>query len=60
MKHSPISVYILINNIHLMNQTDTTFVGNNLTDEQKQEVIATHFKSIMETLGLNLQDDSLE
>lgn len=31
-----------------------------LTDEQKIEQIAFHFKEIMETLGLDLSDDSLQ
>lgn len=31
-----------------------------LTDEEKISLIATHFKSIMETLGLDLTDDSLK
>lgn len=30
-----------------------------LTDEQKVDIIEGHFKSIMETLGLDLDDDSL-
>jgi GTP cyclohydrolase I len=30
-----------------------------MTDQQKMDVIATHFQSIMETLGLDLTDDSL-
>jgi GTP cyclohydrolase IA len=30
-----------------------------LTDEQKMTVISRHFRSIMETLGLDLEDDSL-
>ena len=30
-----------------------------MDDQKKMEVIADHFKSIMETLGLDLDDDSL-
>jgi GTP cyclohydrolase I len=31
---------------------------NSYDDEQKMEIIARHFKAIMETLGLDLTDDS--
>jgi GTP cyclohydrolase I len=31
-----------------------------MTDEQKMDLIAGHFKEIMEVLGLDLQDDSLK
>ncbi len=38
----------------------TPMVSNNLTEEQKITKIAGHFREIMQTLGLDLQDDSLE
>lgn len=34
-------------------------LGNNLTNEQKIEIIADRFKDIMEALGLDLDDDSM-
>lgn len=34
--------------------------AHSIGDEEKIEIIARHFASIMETLGLNLQDDSLK
>ena len=37
----------------------TPRVNNKLTDEQKMEKIEHNFKEIMETLGLDLSDDSL-
>jgi GTP cyclohydrolase I len=41
---------------------EKTVTGKNdgaLTDAEKMEIIAGHFKTIMETLGLDLTDDSL-
>lgn len=38
----------------------TPMVKNKLTDEQKIKIISQKFKEIMETLGLDLSDDSLE
>lgn len=37
----------------------TPFVGNSLSEDEKIHKISTHFRGIMETLGLDLQDDSL-
>lgn len=37
----------------------TPFIDNGLTDEQKIEKIALNFRQIMETLGLDLSNDSL-
>ncbi len=37
----------------------TPLVQNGLSEEQKIEKIAAHFQGIMETLGLDLQNDSL-
>ena len=37
----------------------TPMVANDLSDEQKIEKIAKNFREIMETLGLDLEDDSL-
>lgn len=46
---------------HLSTGIETPMMPNafDLTDEQKIEQIAQHFKSIMQTLGLDLSDDSL-
>jgi GTP cyclohydrolase I len=38
----------------------TPMVENNLSDSEKKEIIEAHFKIIMETLGLDLTDDSLK
>jgi len=37
----------------------TPMVKNNLSDEEKISIISGHFRQIMETLGLDLEDDSL-
>ena len=54
-------------NINKMQEIDqqanfpsTPMVKNNLSDNQKLEKIEHHFKEIMETLGLDLEDDSLK
>lgn len=38
---------------------ETPYVNNGLTNENKKAIIEGHFKAIMETLGLDLSDDSL-
>ncbi|MDO9181682.1 MAG: GTP cyclohydrolase I FolE [Bacteriovorax sp.] len=38
----------------------TPMVENNLSDSEKKHIIEEHFKVIMETLGLDLADDSLK
>lgn len=38
----------------------TPWVDNGLTDDQKIEKITHHFRQIMETLGLDLKNDSLQ
>ena len=38
---------------------ETPMIDNGLSNHQKQEIIEKHFKAIMETLGLDLSDDSL-
>jgi GTP cyclohydrolase IA len=47
---------------HLPGSVDTPMVANafDKTDEEKIIIIAEHFKTIMETLGLDLNDDSLK
>lgn len=39
---------------------ETPMVDHNLTPEQQKEKIEKHFRGIMETLGLDLNDDSLQ
>lgn len=43
----------------LNNVRPTPMIKNGYTDEQKVEIISKKFKEIMETLGLDLSDDSL-
>jgi GTP cyclohydrolase I len=38
----------------------TPMVKNHLSDTEKKQIIEAHFKIIMETLGLDLSDDSLK
>jgi GTP cyclohydrolase I len=38
----------------------TPMIKNSLTDSEKKQTIEEHFKIIMETLGLDLSDDSLK
>lgn len=40
--------------------TPTPMIKNNLSDTEKKQIIEEHFKKIMETLGLDLSDDSLK
>ena len=40
--------------------TPTPMVENHLTDAEKKQTIEAHFKIIMETMGLDLSDDSLK
>jgi GTP cyclohydrolase I len=42
------------------NITPTPMVENNLSDIEKKQIIEAHFKVIMETMGLDLSDDSLK
>ena len=51
-----------IGDAHLMTSVETPMRSDafELSDDQKKEVIAKHFTSIMETLGLDLNDDSLK
>lgn len=44
----------------LSNVRPSPVVKNNLTDEQKIEKLAAHFREIMTVLGLDLEDDSLK
>ncbi|MBA3680078.1 MAG: GTP cyclohydrolase I FolE [Bacteroidetes bacterium] len=50
-----------IGNEHISSSIETPMVENAfvLSDEEKIEKIQIHFKAIMETLGLDLNDDSL-
>lgn len=47
---------------HVSTSVDTPMVANAFekTDEEKISIIQHHFKAIMETLGLDLNDDSLK
>jgi GTP cyclohydrolase I len=47
---------------HVGTSTDTPMRSDafDKTDEEKKEIIADHFATIMETLGLDLTDDSLQ
>jgi GTP cyclohydrolase I len=38
----------------------TPYLGNNLTEEEKISVIEIHFTKILKTLGLDLDNDSLQ
>ena len=40
-------------------KTETPYIENSLDDDQKINIIQSHFKEIMETLGMDLSDDSL-
>jgi GTP cyclohydrolase I len=44
----------------LMNVRPSPTVESNLTSEEKVEKINSHFREIMKTLGLDLEDDSLK
>lgn len=44
----------------LSNTRPTPYIESSLSDDQKIEKISGHFKAIMETLGLDLTNDSLE
>lgn len=44
----------------LLKTRPTPYIESQLTDSQKIETITGHFKSIMETLGMDLSNDSLE
>ncbi len=50
-----------IGDSHLLTGLETPMVDGafDLPNEEKKEIIAFHFKAIMETLGLDLDDDSL-
>lgn len=52
----------IIGDNHLMTSTETPMVPDAFekSDEEKIDLIQEHFKAIMETLGLNLEDDSLK
>lgn len=43
-----------------LNISPTPMVENDLSDIEKKHIIEKHFKIIMETLGLDLKDDSLK
>lgn len=47
---------------HVFTQVDTPMLSNafDLTDDEKIAIISAHFKEIMQTLGLDLSDDSLK
>ena len=51
-----------IGDAHLMSSVETPMRADAflLSEEQKMEKIAGHFEAIMETLGLDLTDDSLQ
>ncbi|MBL7911587.1 MAG: GTP cyclohydrolase I FolE [Bacteroidia bacterium] len=50
-----------IGNEHISSSLETPMLANafDLSDDEKIKKIETHFKEIMETLGLDLKDDSL-
>lgn len=43
----------------LSNVRPTPMVHNGLSEDQKIKIVAEHFREIMKTLGLDLEDDSL-
>ena len=47
---------------HVMTSIETPMIDNafHKSDDEKIEIIQNHFKGIMETLGLDLKDDSLQ
>jgi GTP cyclohydrolase I len=51
-----------IGDMHLMTSVETPMRPDafTLSDDQKKKIIAEHFTAIMETLGLDLTDDSLK
>ena len=53
--------YDEIGNDHLGNSYDTPIRSDafDISNNEKKEIIAKHFRAIMETLGLDLDDDSL-
>jgi GTP cyclohydrolase I len=53
--------YDEIGNDHLGNAYDTPIRSDafDISNNEKKEIIAEHFRAIMETLGLDLDDDSL-
>ena len=53
--------YDEIGNDHLGNPYDTPIRSDafDISNNEKKEIIAEHFRAIMETLGLDLDDDSL-
>lgn len=53
--------YDEIGNDHLGNPYDTPLRSDafDISNNEKKEIIAEHFRAIMETLGLDLDDDSL-
>lgn len=61
-KHDPIHEKKLIfDAAEILEHTrKTPYIENGLTDQQKIDTITTHFKAIMETLGMDLNNDSLE
>jgi len=52
----------VIGDNHIMTSIETPMVSNAFekSDEEKIAIIQDHFKGIMETLGLDLEDDSLK
>lgn len=52
----------IIGDNHVMTNRETPMVSDAFekTDDEKIEIIQEHFKGIMETLGLDLSDDSLK
>ena len=47
---------------HVMTSIETPMIDDafHKSDDEKIEIIQNHFKGIMETLGLDLKDDSLQ
>jgi GTP cyclohydrolase I len=54
-KHAPHSAESILSNVR-----PTPYNDNGMSDEDKIKKIALHFRQIMETLGLDLKNDSLE
>ena len=50
---------ILVRNALIEHGLETPWHDNGLSSEEKKEIIQEHMSSIMQTLGLDLSDDSL-
>jgi len=57
----PYSDLVVLGDEHVGTSTDTPLRKNafSISDEEKKQIISFHFRKIMETMGLDLTDDSL-